>query len=76
MFVVTLRGTGVHQMCSVQGIINDTKKETLDKVSQKILEQYDIEVYDFSRKGCNDLIAWTSRPDIIVDIEGTAMLVE
>ena len=57
MFAVTLRGTEVHQMCSVWGIIKDVKKETLDKISQMISEQYDLDVYDFSTRGCSDLIA-------------------
>lgn len=74
MFAVTLRGTGVHQMCSVWGIIDNVKKETLDKISQMISEQYNLDVYDFSTRGCNDLVAWTSRPDIIVDIEGTQLV--
>ena len=74
MFVVTLRGTGVHQMCSVWGIIKDVKKETLDKISQMISKQYDLDVYDFSRKGYIDLIAWTSRSDIIINIEGTQLV--
>lgn len=74
MFAVTLRGTGVHQMCSVWGIINNVKKETLDKISEMIEEKYGIAVYDFSIKGCSDLIAWTSNPNIIVDIEGTQLV--
>lgn len=74
MFAVTLRGTGVHKMCSVWGIIKDVKKETLNKISQMISEQYLIEVYDFSTGRCKDLIAWTSDPNIIVDIEGTQLV--
>ena len=74
MFAVTLRSTGVHQMCSVWGIIDNIKKETLEKISEMIEEQYGIAVYDFSTLGCNDLIAWTSRPDIIIDIEGTQLV--
>ena len=74
MFAVTLRGTGIHQMCSVWGIIDNAKKETLNKTSQKIEEQYGIEVYDFSTRGCSDLIAWTSNPNIIIDIEGTQLV--
>ena len=61
-------------MCAVWGIIKDVKKETLDKVSQMISEQYNLDIYDFSRKGGNDLIAWTSRSDIIIDIEGTQLV--
>lgn len=50
------------------------QEKTLDKISQMISKQYDLDVYDFSRKGYNDLIAWTSRPDIIIDIEGTQLV--
>lgn len=74
MFAVTLRGTGVHQMCSVWGIIDNVKKETLEKISEMIEGQYGITVYDFSTRSCSDLIAWTSNPNIIIDIESTQLV--
>ena len=74
MFVVTLWGTGVHRMYSVWGIIDNIKKETLDKISQIISKQYNLDVYDFSTRDCNDLIAWTSNPNIIVDIKGIELV--